>query len=196
MELSVIFYKLRSFYNRKLVLPLLKSRESVQKIALGVGIGVFWGLTPTVGFQMYIVLLQWLIQRYCFRSNFDLTSAVAMVWVSNPLTVVPFYFIFYTTGSFILEFFNLNYIGSFSQLIQDFNSIYSNSEFNPLEKSYILLKVMLFHWGGVMLLGSLIYAFPFSFFSYYLTKNFLISFKKSRMIRKAAKSKLRSMNLL
>ena len=38
---------------------------------------------------MYIVFLQWILHKTFIRFKFDLNLAIAMVWISNPLTVFP-----------------------------------------------------------------------------------------------------------
>ena len=78
----------------KLINPVLNSTAPVSEVSLGVAVGVFLGLTPTVGVQMYLVALVWSIYRYIFNRHFNLPVGVAMVWISNPLTMVPLYYLF------------------------------------------------------------------------------------------------------
>lgn len=54
--------------------------------ARGIAIGLFIGLTPTVGIQIILMLLTC---RF-FRANF--LAAFAVSWVSNPLTMAPLYY--------------------------------------------------------------------------------------------------------
>ena len=55
-----------------------------------------------MGVQMYIVAAIWVAARYLFRTNFNLPIAVAVVWISNPITVVPLYYGFLVTGNLFL----------------------------------------------------------------------------------------------
>lgn len=58
--------------------------------------GVWVALTPTVGIQTMIVLLL----AVPLRANMPI--AVAMCWITNPVTLVPFYFAFYWIGATLL----------------------------------------------------------------------------------------------
>jgi uncharacterized protein len=71
--------------------------DSPHHIALGAAIGVFIALTPTVGIQMLIVMLVALLAQRWFR--FNKMAALLMVYISNPLTVVPLYWFAYKLGT-------------------------------------------------------------------------------------------------
>ncbi len=73
------------------------NRHSVAK---GVLVGLFVAFIPMPGQMVAIVLLQPL-----FR--FNLPLAIAMVWITNPLTMPFIYFIEYKTGGFLLGLQNL-----------------------------------------------------------------------------------------
>jgi len=68
------------------------NRRSVTK---GVWIGLFWGFIP-MPMQMVAVVLS----SFAFR--FNIPIAIAMVWLSNPLTMPPMYYMEYLTGNFLL----------------------------------------------------------------------------------------------
>ena len=75
-----------------MILPLLQSEGTPESIALGVAIGLFIALTPTVGIQMTLVLVVGtLINRYT-RWQMNRLVGIAMCWVSNPLTMLPMYY--------------------------------------------------------------------------------------------------------
>jgi uncharacterized protein (DUF2062 family) len=59
---------------------------------------VFWGLTPTVGLQTIEIVGTWFIARKVLRADSSLVQALIWVWVNNPLTMVPMYYVFYLTG--------------------------------------------------------------------------------------------------
>jgi uncharacterized protein (DUF2062 family) len=82
--------------------PLFRSRDSAAHTARGVANGVFWGLTPTIGLQTFEILGTWLIARRVFGKDSSLVQAMIWVWVNNPLTVVPMYYVFYLTGMWVL----------------------------------------------------------------------------------------------
>ncbi|MDD2451148.1 MAG: DUF2062 domain-containing protein [Sulfurovum sp.] len=68
------------------------NRRSVTR---GVWIGLFWGFIP-MPMQMVAVVLS----SFAFR--FNIPIAIAMVWLSNPITMPPMYYMEYLTGNFLL----------------------------------------------------------------------------------------------
>lgn len=68
------------------------NRRSVTR---GVWIGLFWGFIP-MPMQMVAVVLS----TFAFR--FNIPIAIAMVWLSNPITMPPMYYMEYLTGNFLL----------------------------------------------------------------------------------------------
>ena len=68
------------------------NRRSVTR---GVGIGLFWGFIP-MPMQMAAVLATTPFIR------FNVPIALSMVWLSNPVTMPPMYYMEYLTGNFLL----------------------------------------------------------------------------------------------
>ena len=64
-------------------------------ITRGVAIGLFWGFIP-MPMQMLAVMATTPILR------FNVPIAISMVWLSNPFTMPPMYYMEYLTGNFIL----------------------------------------------------------------------------------------------
>lgn len=86
---------------RKWLRAMLMLDDSSHRIALGAAIGIFIAMTPTVGIQMLIVLALAVVTRPWFR--FNKVAALLMVYVSNPLTVVPIYWFNYKLGSLFFQ---------------------------------------------------------------------------------------------
>lgn len=82
----------------RLVVPVFRSPHSAEHTARGVANGVFWGLTPSVGLQTLEILATWLVAHKVFGKESSLLQAFIWVWVNNPLTMVPLYYVFYVTG--------------------------------------------------------------------------------------------------
>ncbi len=82
---------------RKLIRPVLSAHDSAPAVAGGVAIGVGVALTPTVGIQMPIA---WLIATLCGANR---VVALALVWISNPFTVLPLYYSEYLLGTWLLD---------------------------------------------------------------------------------------------
>ncbi len=68
------------------------NRKSVVR---GIWVGLFWGFIP-MPFQMLGVL----VATPLFR--FNVPIAITTVWLSNPFTMPPLYYVEYLTGNFIL----------------------------------------------------------------------------------------------
>lgn len=81
--------KAREFYDRFISL-----KGNPRSIAMGMAIGVFVGVTPTIPFHTVIIVFLILISRQ------NLTAALLGAWITNPATI-PF---------FILQ--NMNWGGS------------------------------------------------------------------------------------
>ena len=64
-------------------------------ITRGVAIGIFWGFIP-MPMQMLAVMATTPFIR------FNVPIAISMVWLSNPFTMPPMYYMEYLTGNFLL----------------------------------------------------------------------------------------------
>jgi uncharacterized protein (DUF2062 family) len=64
-------------------------------VTRGVAIGLFWGFIP-MPMQMMAVMATTPFIR------FNVPLAISMVWLSNPFTMPPMYYMEYLTGNFIL----------------------------------------------------------------------------------------------
>ncbi len=67
-----------------------------QTMARGVAVGLFIGLTPTVGAQTVLIVLA----AICFRAS--LPAAYLVSFVSNPLTMAPLYLFWHGLGERLL----------------------------------------------------------------------------------------------
>lgn len=64
-------------------------------VTQGVGIGLFWAFIP-MPMQMVAVIAMTPFVK------FNVPIAISMVWLSNPLTMPPMYYMEYLTGNFLL----------------------------------------------------------------------------------------------
>ncbi|MGK0288596.1 MAG: hypothetical protein ACI86H_000005 [bacterium] len=167
-----------------LIDPVLNSMSPVSEVAWGAAIGMWWGLTPTVGIQMYIVFCVWILCKYLFKFKFDLIVGTAMVWLSNPLTMFFMYYGFLVTGLYIGQIFGFHWESvTWESFNQSLNLILDNPNLNSIEKSWEACKYLLYDLGIPMLFGSLFYAFPGSIFTYVTVKYFLTK-NRQRKARK------------
>ena len=72
-------------------------RYSPHERALGAAVGVGVGLLPVSPFQISVLFFI-CMKLKCFRA-----LAFATVWVANPFTYLPIYFIDYAIGSYLLK---------------------------------------------------------------------------------------------
>lgn len=86
--------KLDTFLD-KYNLPRAYFNVNRKMITRGVLVGLFWGFIP-MPMQMLAVMAVTPFMR------FNVPVAIAMVWLSNPFTMPPMYYMEYLTGNFIL----------------------------------------------------------------------------------------------
>ena len=82
---------------RFIVLRVLHANDPPHALALGLAIGVFVAMTPTIGAQMVIAAAI----AASFRANKIL--AMAAVWISNPVTMLPIYSVNWQIGRYFVE---------------------------------------------------------------------------------------------
>ena len=87
--------RLRSFA-QKTYRRFLKIRGRPRQIALGLALGLFIGITPTLGVQTAIALFAASILKW------NKISAALGVWITNPLTAPLIYGLTYAVGRMVL----------------------------------------------------------------------------------------------
>lgn len=83
-------------FTRFIKFRILHVDDTPQRIARGVAIGLWVAFTPLLGFHMLIALAL----AALFRANKVL--AVLLVWVSNPMTLIPIHLPAYLVGRFFV----------------------------------------------------------------------------------------------
>ena len=117
------------------------SRRSVTR---GVGIGLFWGFIP-MPMQMLAVILTTPFIR------FNVPIAIAMVWLSNPFTMPPMYYMEYLTGNLLLGRENLHNVEMsvewFKEHLGDiFVPLYVGTAFYSIVVSYLIYLLVNWLW--------------------------------------------------
>ena len=138
------------------MVPILRARNRPHHTARGVLIGVFVALTPTVGGQIALVSLFWVLFRFISRRwDFNYLVAVAWTGLTNVVTVAPFYFAFVVTGWLMLG--RWDRLESYDQFTQELTA--SLVEDATWYESMWVYTVNLFDQFGLPLfLGSLPWA--------------------------------------
>ncbi len=112
-----------------------------QALARGVSIGLFIGFTPTVGFQIMLMIVA------CTFLRGSLLAAFALSWVTNPVTMGPLYYGFYRIGEAL-------FAGFLSPL----------TELSGLSGDFIEESITTF-------MGSLVIAIPAAIIGYFLCRS-------------------------
>ncbi|MCK5686874.1 DUF2062 domain-containing protein [bacterium] len=94
MKESIVSYIKR--FRHFLYQNIIAIRSSPHDIALGLAIGVFVGFLPIMGFQTIVAIPLAIL----FRAS-KVTSAIG-VWISNPVTFIPFYYFNFRVGRWML----------------------------------------------------------------------------------------------
>ena len=66
-----------------------------KNVARAVFIGIFIGLIPAPGHMLSVIALMPF-------ARFNVPIALSMVWINNPITMVPIYYLEYKTGAYFL----------------------------------------------------------------------------------------------
>lgn len=162
MKDSILSATIKKFYRRFLTL-----RGDPRDIALGFALGLFIGMTPSIGFQMVIAatvaaFLKW-----------DKISAAMGVWITNPLTAPFIYSFTYFVGS----------------------KIYGTSKvFNPPdEMSISIANKILAKSPGIfysLTIGGIVLGVPLAVVGYFVSYRLLLKYQervKNKMARQKEK---------
>lgn len=129
---------------RALMRRILMSHDSPHAIALGTAIGMAIALTPTVGLQVVLVAITVALTRKLFY--FNRAAAVITVYVSNPITMVPIYYLLFLAGTIFVP-------GEITR--EELDSVLHYDGFSDWWKS---VKQLASDIGGPLLVGTAILA--------------------------------------
>lgn len=152
---------------RKLYERFLRIRGKPREVALGFALGIFVGMTPTIGVQTPIAIFLAALFKWS-----KLSSAIG-VWISNPLTAPILYGVTYITGAKILSL----------------EPVFGM----PLSPTWSTFKVMLQKAPqafGAMTVGGILLGIPLAIVSYYLAYVAVEKYQtdvKEKLVRQKAK---------
>ena len=129
---------------RTLLRYILLIEDTPHSIALGTAVGMFIGMTPTVGIQMIIVIVFAYLVKPVF--TFNRMAALITVYISNPVTMVPLYWFDYKVGSLFFE-------GTSTR--KDFENVLHYETFSEWWETIVHLFVGI---GVPLVVGSLVVA--------------------------------------
>lgn len=137
---------------RGMIRAILQLDDTAHSIALGTAIGLFIAWTPTVGIHMILVVALAVLLRA------NKVAGLIAVYLSNPLTVAPMYYLDYLLGALVLKH-NLTY--------EELKSIVHYQGWEGFKLSMWKLCVDL---AGPMWLGGLVLAIAHAIPGYYITR--------------------------
>ena len=145
----------------------IKIRGEPRKIALGFALGLFVGMSPTMGLQIAIAVF------FAALFKWNKISAAIGVWITNPVTAPFIYGMTYVTGARLLGI-KKTYI--------------LNSEINLDTINKILQKAPGIFWA--LIIGGLIIGLPLAIAGYYLSYSAITRYQEG-VRKKIAKQKER-----
>jgi len=140
-------------------LKFLRLQDNPQKLALGMALGVFIGVTPTVPFHTVGALFLAGLLRVS-----PITAYVG-IWIMNPVTMAPLYLLAYKVGEILLH------KGAPLTLPETYN--------------FEAMLDLLWRGGLALQVGGVIIALPPAIVSYFLTL-WIVQRYRRRKARKAA----------
>lgn len=137
--------RVKGYFYTKFVKPIFTINDTPHSIALGVALGMFVALTPTVGLQMLIIL----VIGTLIKANRII--GVLLVWISNPITMGPMYYSYYWLGGKILGV----ELWTFNTFTSKYNTVMEVGRDSGI---FGVIKQLSVEIGPSLFLGSLIVA--------------------------------------
>ncbi|MBI4082004.1 MAG: DUF2062 domain-containing protein [Candidatus Lambdaproteobacteria bacterium] len=174
-----MFEKIRRLVYVHVIKPFQETTAPVSSVAWGATVGAFCALPPTVGIQMYVAASIWVVARYVFRFHFNLPIAIAVVWLTNPVTIVPIYYFYLKTGDWLLAVLGyaseeLDY-STFKEILKGLEEEDPVGFFQGLWRGVVAV-FWLFGWPIVV--GGLFWTVPGTILTYPLTTWLLVKYRK------------------
>lgn len=142
-------------------------------IAFGLALGIFVGFLPIMGIQMAVAGLICLPFR---RANKP--AAVAGVWITNPLTVIPIYAFIYWVGTF---FYPADHLVTPSTIMAKMRAVLELEGFVAQTKGFLALGADIFL---PMCIGGAVVGIIAMIPTYFITKKSISVYRR----RKAGKN--------
>lgn len=171
----------------RLVIPIARGRNDGVPTARGTAVGLGFGLTPTVGVQMILILVFWAILKALkINWKFNIIVAMAWTWPTNLLTAPFYYYLCLVTGRFFLG--DTTALG-FDEFQAHIQSVLSQDT-TFLESLWVYTVEIFRTWGLPLFLGCIPWAILGTWIGYFLTLKFLEKLR-ARHRHKAAKRRQR-----
>ncbi len=171
--------RLTKFYYLKLVRVfkrVARSSGSARSIAVGAAIGMVVAMTPTVGLQMLIAT------GVCVLFRANPLPAIPMVWLTNPITIIPIYTFNYWVGTLLVQ--SGPRLSEFREKMATVIHLSENVGIGPALKALGRMgwEMQLPLWVGCFVVGGIL-AIP----TYFLFLNMVTRIRKRLVMRRAAR---------
>jgi uncharacterized protein len=151
------------FWNRLVCL-----NDSPHAIALGLSLGIFVGFLPLMGVQMAVVLAFAIPFRKANKF-----SAIAGVWISNPVTVIPLYAFIYWVGTL---FYRNEEVLSYPLFRERITDVLELDGFLDKTASFLGIGADLFI---PMFIGGTFAGIIVGFIAYFISKKVIVYYRRS-----------------
>jgi uncharacterized protein (DUF2062 family) len=148
----------------------LKGDPSV--LARGVAVGTFIGVTPTIPFHVILALFF----SFLFRGS-KVAAVLATFVVSNPVTLLPQYYLSWQIGNWLLPGKH-----SWEDLSELIDLVINGARFNEILAAFSHVSI---NSLSVLIGGGIVLAIPFAVVFYCLSYLFFSIIKKKRLEKKA-----------
>ena len=173
--------RLERLLRYRILIPLKRSHHPPEYSAYGLMVGAVVALTPTVGVQMGIVVVIWLIARHLFKWHFNVILGCAITWVTNYLTAPPIYYIFYVTGQLLMG--RWDDLAGYYAFVELSRSFFAPPDLGILGLTEYYITIFV-GWGVPMLIGCVPYSVAGGVLSYLWGLRFVIRYRHARELRK------------
>jgi hypothetical protein len=172
--------RLERLFRFRLIIPMLRSQHAPEYTARGVMIGLAWALTPSVGVQMPLVFVTWLVCRRLLGWDFSLIQGLAWTWVTNVFTALPTYYLFFLTGQVLLG--RWSDLSGYDSFLALFHAAFKD-DLGFVDTAKTVVDILLLDWGLAMWIGSLPWAGLMAWLGYRLSLRFVIAYRDARAKR-------------
>lgn len=179
------FERLKRLARYRLHIPMKRSAHPPEHIARGVMIGVVWAVTPIFGLQMVSVFITWIAARKLFGWDFSLVNGLAWTWATNAFTIIPAFYVFWLTGQIMLgRFDDLTGYAGFKSVIARWDVPGADFFDTVVNRFSALFDAV----GLPLTIGCLPWAVLLGWLAYRLSHGFVVSYRRRRAERMAARN--------
>jgi len=170
---KIPWYDLKSQFLR-IWKKLIHLNADPHDIAFGLALGIFVGFLPIMGIQMVVAGLVCLPFKHANKP-----AAVAGVWITNPLTVIPIYAFIYWIGTF---FYPADHIVTPGTIMSKMRAVLELEGFVEQTKGFLALGADIFL---PMCIGGAVVGLIAMIPTYFITKKSITVYRAKKSAKKA-----------